>query len=100
MVNHEIQWFKESQALIANERLNFNFDNVSGEVTLKIKSASIDDAGYYTCQIKNDFGYCQCEAPLFIDGEYRVINIENMKSIDSFNDVSTDLKFCILVHVR
>ncbi|XP_065350378.1 titin homolog isoform X13 [Cloeon dipterum] len=51
-----IQWFYEDKPITPKTSANFRITNMDGLVTLEIKSATLEDAGLYTCIAKNEVG--------------------------------------------
>ena len=71
MPEPEVTWFKNGELLKEDSRVKFIKDSQTGNYSLLISKATVEDRGEYRCVASNMGGTVACQAKLSVEGGYR-----------------------------
>lgn len=60
----EVEWLKDGKPLSENGRIHIETNPATGTATLRIDGTTLDDAGQYTCRLKNPGGTVESKAKI------------------------------------
>ena len=89
-----IEWFKDDEAIVPNERVKTRFD---GELcTLRLMPSKLDDEGEYKCVARNEFGSASCSAELLVnEPNAKPEFTEKLKPVDVVEGDDAELRVCV-----
>ena len=89
-----IEWFKDDEAIVPNERVKTRFD---GELcTLRLMPSELDDEGEYKCVARNEFGSASCSAEVLVnEPNAKPEFMEKLKPVDVVEGDDAELRVCV-----
>ena len=89
-----IEWFKDDEAIVPNERMKTRFD---GELcSLRLMPSELDDEGEYKCVARNEFGSASCSAELLVnEPNAKPEFTEKLKPVDVVEGDDAELRVCV-----
>lgn len=77
-----ITWFRNNKEIPLDNRLTTTFNGLAS--TLSFKTVALDDAGNYTCKIKNEYGSTECSADVSVEKKKRGPEVvDQMRDVDA-----------------